>query len=74
MRAVLLSQRVVPTIDLGYHAKNVSEFANALHKALTLSPEEQLAMRRRGRESAVRRFSEREFEAGWEASGWKDWL
>jgi len=58
----------------GFHAKVVSEFAKALHEAFTLPAEEQLAMRLRGRESAVRRFSEREFEAGWQSSGWKDWL
>ncbi|KAI0320971.1 mannosyltransferase [Amylostereum chailletii] len=58
----------------GFHAKTTDEFADAIRSALVLSPEEDEAMRRRGRESAVRRFSEAEFERGWEGSGWKRWL
>ncbi|KAJ7717579.1 mannosyltransferase [Mycena metata] len=54
----------------GYHAKTHKEFASAIHTALTLSPEEDLAIRQRARTWAVQRFSESEFEAAWEASGW----
>lgn len=58
----------------GFHAKDVGEFAQALHDALSLSDAEALAMRERGRTSAVARFSEQEFEKAWDASGWKNWL
>ncbi|KAJ7160707.1 mannosyltransferase [Mycena filopes] len=54
----------------GYHAKTPAEFAAAIHAALTLSPEEDVAIRTRARTWAVQRFSEAEFEAAWEASGW----
>ncbi|KAH6912589.1 mannosyltransferase [Coprinopsis sp. MPI-PUGE-AT-0042] len=58
----------------GYHARTSSEFAEALQTALSLSPEQDLAMRQRARALAVSRFSEEEFEKGWEASGWSNWL
>ncbi|KAJ7041151.1 mannosyltransferase [Mycena alexandri] len=58
----------------GYHAKTHTEFASAIHTALTLSPEEDLAIRQRARTWAVQRFSEFEFEAAWEASGWSKLL
>ncbi|VDC07093.1 unnamed protein product [Peniophora sp. CBMAI 1063] len=58
----------------GFHAKDVGEFAQALHNALSLSDAEALAMRERGRASAVARFSEEEFEKAWDASGWKKWM
>ncbi|KAJ7350568.1 mannosyltransferase [Mycena albidolilacea] len=54
----------------GYHAKTPEEFASRIHEALTLSPEEDLAIRQRARTWAVQRFSEAEFEAAWEASEW----
>ncbi|KAF7345073.1 hypothetical protein MVEN_01670800 [Mycena venus] len=54
----------------GYHAKTPEEFASRIHEALTLSPEDDLAIRQRARTWAVQRFSEAEFEAAWEASGW----
>ncbi|KAG5645460.1 hypothetical protein DXG03_006005 [Asterophora parasitica] len=58
----------------GYHAETPETFAEALHAALTLSPAEDLAMRRRARTWAIKRFSEEEFERGWHASGWRRWL
>ncbi|KAJ6615416.1 mannosyltransferase [Mycena sp. CBHHK59/15] len=54
----------------GYHATTPATFASAIHTALTLSPEADLAIRQRARTWAVQRFSEAEFEATWEASGW----
>jgi hypothetical protein len=54
----------------GYHAKTPEEFASRIHEALTLSPEEDLAIHQRARTWAVQRFSEAEFEAAWEASEW----
>ena len=64
---------IVPVDDhpTGFHAKDVGEFAQALHAALSLSEDEALAMRERGRASAVARFSEREFEMAWDASDWR---
>lgn len=58
----------------GYHATTPERFADALHGVLTLSRDDELAMRSRARTWAVQRFSEEEFERGWEASGWKAWL
>ncbi|KAJ7145790.1 glycosyltransferase family 4 protein [Mycena epipterygia] len=57
-----------------YHATTPATFAAAIHTALTLSPEADLAIRQRARTSAVQRFSEAEFEAAWEASGWSTLL
>ncbi|KAJ7723442.1 mannosyltransferase, partial [Mycena maculata] len=54
----------------GYHATTPASFADAIHTAFTLSPEADLAIRQRARTWAVQRFSEAEFEAAWEASGW----
>ncbi|KAJ7157845.1 mannosyltransferase [Mycena crocata] len=47
----------------GYHATSPATFAAAIHTALTLSREADLAIRQRAR-------IESEFEAAWEASGW----
>ncbi|TCD65775.1 asparagine-linked glycosylation protein [Steccherinum ochraceum] len=58
----------------GYHATSPETFAEALNAVLTLTPDEELAMRSRARTWAVQRFSEEEFEKEWDASGWKDWL
>ncbi|KAF7776779.1 CAZyme family GT4 [Agaricus bisporus var. burnettii] len=58
----------------GYHAKSIEEFAEALGEALSLSTEDEIALRRRARTWAVQRFSEEEFEKGWNASRWKDYL
>ncbi|THH09587.1 hypothetical protein EW146_g8649 [Bondarzewia mesenterica] len=58
----------------GFHATNPETFAEAIHEALTLPPEVELALRRRAREWAVGRFSEREFEKGWQGCGWRKWL
>ncbi|KAI0931011.1 hypothetical protein AcV7_005038 [Taiwanofungus camphoratus] len=55
----------------GYHATSPETFAEAFHTVLTLSPEDDLALRRRARAWAVQRFSEEEFEKGWNASGWR---
>ncbi|KII91044.1 glycosyltransferase family 4 protein [Plicaturopsis crispa FD-325 SS-3] len=57
----------------GYHAKTRDEFAQAMYRALTLPPVEELAMRARARHWAVQTFSEAEFERGWAASGWRKW-
>ncbi|EIN12293.1 UDP-Glycosyltransferase/glycogen phosphorylase [Punctularia strigosozonata HHB-11173 SS5] len=58
----------------GYHARTVTEFAQAFQTVLVMSPTEQLAMRKRARQWAVQRFSAEEFERGWNASGWKGTL
>jgi alpha-1,2-mannosyltransferase len=58
----------------GFHATDVRGFADALHEVLTLPKEQEYAMRERARRWAVGRFSEREFEKGWEASGWREWV
>lgn len=48
----------------GFHASNPTEYAEAFAKALTLSPEEKLAMRLRARSSA-KRFGDQEFADDW---------
>ncbi|MCJ1283606.1 asparagine-linked glycosylation protein [Xylographa opegraphella] len=50
----------------GFHASTASEYAEAFSKALSLSPKEALAMRRRARLSA-KRFSEERFASRWKA-------
>ncbi|KIM43076.1 glycosyltransferase family 4 protein, partial [Hebeloma cylindrosporum] len=57
--------------NTGFHARTSAEFAEAMHAALTLSPEDELAIRWRARAWAVQRFSEEEFERGWNQSGWR---
>ena len=52
----------------GYHATDPPSFADAIHTALTLSPAEELAIRRRARRAAVEKFSEKGFIRGWKAS------
>lgn len=59
---------------LGYHATSPETFAAAFHTAFTLSNADDIALRQRARTWAVQRFSNEEFENGWNASGWKDWL
>jgi hypothetical protein len=51
-------------VDIGYHASTAAEFAEAYAKALALSEDECLAMRRRARESS-KRFSEEVFMSAW---------
>jgi len=58
----------------GYHAGFPQEFAEAFHSVFQLSREEDVALRRRARKWAVERFSNEEFEKGWDNSRWKDWL
>jgi len=58
----------------GLHAKSPDDFAKAMHTVLSLSQEEELAMRWRARAWAVQRFSEEEFERGWNQSGWRTYL
>ncbi|KAF8877139.1 mannosyltransferase [Gymnopilus junonius] len=58
----------------GFHALTRQEFANAFQTVLSLSPEEEAAMRWRARAWAVQRFSEEEFERGWNQSGWRTYL
>ncbi|KAJ7070666.1 mannosyltransferase [Mycena amicta] len=60
--------------NTGYHATSPETFAAAIHQAFSLSPAEDQAIRQRARTWAVQRFSEAEFEAGWEASGWSKLL
>ncbi|KAF8574226.1 glycosyltransferase family 4 protein [Ramaria rubella] len=56
----------------GFHCTTPATFAESLHAALSLTLEEDLAMRTRAREHAVERFSEREFELAWERGGWSE--
>ncbi|KAG2009800.1 asparagine-linked glycosylation protein 11 [Coprinopsis cinerea AmutBmut pab1-1] len=58
----------------GYHARTPDEFAEAMRTVLSLSPDEEIAIRQRARTWAVQRFSEEEFEKGWHGSGWSDFL
>ncbi|KAK7461905.1 asparagine-linked glycosylation protein, variant 2 [Stygiomarasmius scandens] len=58
----------------GFHATTPTSFAEVLHTALSLSKEEDRAIRERARTSAVKRFSEAEFTKGWDLSGWRNWL
>jgi hypothetical protein len=58
----------------GYHAKSPEEFAEAFHSVFQLSKAEDLALRRRARVWAVKRFSNEEFEKGWDNTRWKDQL
>ncbi|WVW78496.1 hypothetical protein I302_100451 [Kwoniella bestiolae CBS 10118] len=53
----------------GFHATDAESFAEAIHQAFTLSPEESLKMRKAAREASVRKFSESQFERGWQ-EGW----
>ena len=59
---------------IGFHARTSQEFAEAMQAALTLSPEDELAIRWRARAWAVQRFSEEEFERGWNQSGWRSFI
>lgn len=59
---------------LGFHALTREEFADAFQTILSLSPEEEASMRWRARAWAVQRFSEEEFERGWNQSGWRKYL
>ena len=59
---------------LGFHAVTCEEFADAIQTVLTLSPYDESCMRWRARAWAVQRFSEEEFEKGWNQSGWRTWL
>lgn len=58
----------------GFHALTTKEFAEAFQTILTLSPDEEASMRWRARAWAVQRFSEEEFERGWNQSGWRNYL
>ena len=58
----------------GFHATSPETFAEAFHAVFSLAPAEDVALRARARRSAVQRFSELEFERGWDASGWRRWL
>ena len=50
--------------ETGFHASTGEEYAEAFGKALSLGPEDALAMRRRARKSSER-FSEEVFGRGW---------
>jgi alpha-1,2-mannosyltransferase len=58
----------------GYHATSPETFAEALHTVFTLSEDKEAALRQRARTWAVQRFSNEEFENGWDASGWAEVL
>ena len=49
-------------------------FAEAFHTVLSLSKDEEIALRSRARTWAVHQFSREEFEKTWEGSGWQAWL
>ena len=51
-------------LPTGYHASTASEYAAAFEKALSLSPPDKTAMRRRARKSA-KRFTEEAFAYRW---------
>ena len=58
---------IVAPIDghtTAFHAKDAEGLAQTMHDALSLLPAEALAMRERGRSSALARFSEQEFYKG----------
>jgi alpha-1,2-mannosyltransferase len=59
---------------IGYHALTPHTFSAAMHEISTLSYDEQLALRSRARRLAIERFSEQEFEKGWDSIGWKAFL
>lgn len=48
----------------GFHASTADEYAEGFRRALTLAPEETLAMRRRARRSAER-FTDATFAERW---------
>ena len=48
----------------GFHATTIEDFASAFEKALSLSPEDALAMRLRARKNSLR-FSEEVFGEAW---------
>ncbi|KIP05207.1 glycosyltransferase family 4 protein, partial [Phlebiopsis gigantea 11061_1 CR5-6] len=58
----------------GFHATSADGFADAFYKVLSMGAEEQLALRGRARTWAVQRFSNEEFENGWNECGWKEWI
>jgi alpha-1,2-mannosyltransferase len=51
----------------GFHATTVQEYADGFHKALSMSPQETLAMRHRARKSAGR-FTDLVFAEKWLAN------
>lgn len=52
------------TEGTGFHATTAQEYADGFRKALTLSPQETLDMRRRARKSAER-FTDQKFVDKW---------
>ncbi|GJE92608.1 glycosyltransferase family 4 protein [Phanerochaete sordida] len=58
----------------GFHAISADEYADHFHTVLSMSSEEELELRSRARTWAVQRFSNEEFEKGWNESGWKKWV
>jgi len=58
----------------GFHATSPDEYADHFHTIFSMSPDEELEFRLRARTWAVQRFSNEEFEKGWNDSGWKKWL
>jgi len=58
----------------GFHANDPKSFAQAVHEVISMSKEEQLAIRERARLWATTTFSEESFDRGWTQSGWAQWL
>ena len=72
--ALLISIKKHTFLFLGFHAVTSEQFVDALQTVLTLSSDDESYMRWRARAWAVQRFSEEEFEKGWNQSGWRTWL
>jgi len=68
------SARSIAEDWVGHHATTPAEFAEAFFEILSLSPEEEVAMRKRARSWAVQTFSEAEFEKGWDSCGWEKYV
>ncbi|KAI0088613.1 mannosyltransferase [Irpex rosettiformis] len=71
-----LNDIVVPFNGLptGFHATTAQTYAATFDKVFSLAEEEEIALRSRTRIWAVQRFSQEEFEKGWNESGWREEL
>jgi alpha-1,2-mannosyltransferase len=54
----------------GFHATTLEKYAEAFNRVLNLDAPEEMELRLRARTWAVQRFSQEEFERGWNGSGW----
>ena len=64
LRSCRCHSRSADICEIGFHASTPAEFSEAFAQALTLTPEETLAMRLRARKSS-QRFSEEVFSTAW---------